>query len=161
MPDLTFLRPIQAMVLVHNVTPSQALRNLPFVGSWAYVMNGAYVSDISAMFSLEHEMLFTLLRHNTVSIVTSTVSLVTNIIIPNITHALSIQIQIQIHKNCCLFCLLYFSLCPWSDVVISEYIMSISRERCMRANKHSGSNKFTSPNHGGTFIYAQTKVQTK
>lgn len=82
MPDLTFLRPIQAMVLIHNVTPSQALCNLPFVGSWAYVMNGAYVSDISAMFSLEHEMLFTLLRHNTVSIVSSTVSLVTNIMTP-------------------------------------------------------------------------------
>ena len=143
MPDLTFLRPIQAMVVVHNVTPLRALCNLPFVESWAYIMNGAYFYD------------------NTVSIVSSTVSLVTNIMTPNIKHALSIQIQIQIHKNCCLFCLLYFSLCPWSDIVASEYIMSISRECCMCANKHSGSNKSTSRKHGGTFIYAQTKVQTK
>lgn len=65
------MRPIQAMMLTHLVSPQLAYWHLTRgVESWGYVMNGHPRNVVDAMFSLEQQIVLAVLRYNLVSTVT-------------------------------------------------------------------------------------------
>lgn len=65
--DIQFIRPIQAMMLTHLVSPYLADWGISRgIESWGYVMNGQSSQVASTIFSMDQQITMTLLRHNLV-----------------------------------------------------------------------------------------------